>query len=291
VLIGEQQFEAAEGVYEELSRNPAVHEKALVGLATARSEEQDYRGVLPYAEEALKIDPDQVDAQSLEGEALRRLHRYDEAKVPYRHLTSLPGGQVTGWVGLGRVARAQKDEAEAERDFQRARAAAPGDITAAYFAAGKNIDGFLSNYARRRNLSATDLSTLAGLSAADGRLDYAIAFYQKALAKDPEYVPARVGLAQVLGTAHRYDESIKILNQLRQEFPGDSKIILTLARVLSYARRYDESGRCTWNSSRQTLRTLCRAKRWLGSPPGANRCVCPARTTQSSILLQWMTSS
>jgi tetratricopeptide (TPR) repeat protein len=222
VLIGEQDFEAAEGLYQGLSRNPAVRGKALVGVATGYSQEQDYREVLPYAEAALKIDPDQAEALTLEGEALRRLHRYDEAKVAFRHLTSLPGGQVTGWVGLGRVARAQNDEAEAERDFQRAHAAEPG-ITAAYFAAGKNVDAFLSNFARRHNLSAADLSTLAGLSAADGRFDYAIAFYQKALARDPEYVSARIGLAQVLGTAHRYDESIKILNQLRQEFPGDSK--------------------------------------------------------------------
>jgi tetratricopeptide (TPR) repeat protein len=99
----------------------------------------------------------------------------------------------------------------------------------------------LSKYAARHNLSAVDLNTVAGLCAADGRLDYEIAFYQKALAADPEYFSARIGLAQALSTAHRYDESIKILRQLRHEFPGDSKVILTLARALSYARRYDES--------------------------------------------------
>jgi predicted Zn-dependent protease len=44
VLIGEQQFEAAEGVYLGLSKSPAVREKALIGLATARSMEQDYSG-------------------------------------------------------------------------------------------------------------------------------------------------------------------------------------------------------------------------------------------------------
>jgi len=241
VLIGEQDFEAAEGVYQGLSKNPSVREKALVGLATARFQEQDYREVLPYAEAALKMDPDQVDALSLEGEALRRLSRYDEAKEPFRRLTSLLGGQVAGWIGLGRLARARNDEVDADRDFQRARAADPNDLTAAYLAAGRNIDGFLSKYAARHNLSAGDLNTLAGLCASDGRLDYAIAFYQKALAADPEYFPARIGLAQVLSTAHRYDESIKILGQLRQEFPGDSKVILALARVLSYARRYDES--------------------------------------------------
>src|SRR6516162_5759332 len=137
VLIGEQDFEAAEGVYQGLSKNPSVREKALVGLATARSQEQDYREVLHYAEAALKMDPDQVDALSLEGEALRRLSWYDEAKEPFRRLTSLLGGQVAGWIGLGRLARARNDEVDADRDFQRARAADPNDLTAAYFAAGR----------------------------------------------------------------------------------------------------------------------------------------------------------
>jgi tetratricopeptide (TPR) repeat protein len=243
VLIGEQQFEAAEGVYQRLSRNPNVREKALVGLATARFQEQDYRGVLPYADAALEIDPDQVDALNLRGESLRMLHRYDEAKGPFRRLTMLPGSQKAGWIGLGRLARAQNDELTAERCFRRAQASDPSDITAAYYAAGKNIAGFLSNYVSRHNLGAAELSTLAGLCASDGYIDYAIALYQKVLSKDPEYFSARMGLAQVLSTAHRYNESIEILTRLREEFPGDSKIILTLARVLSYARRYEESRR------------------------------------------------
>jgi hypothetical protein len=110
VLIGEQDFEAAEGVYQGLSKNPVVREKALVGLATARSLEQDYRGGLAYADAALEINPDQVDALNLRGESLRMLHRYDEAKGPFRRLTVLPGGQKGGWIGLGRLARAQNDE-------------------------------------------------------------------------------------------------------------------------------------------------------------------------------------
>ena len=241
VLIGEQQFEPAEGVYLGLSKSPAVHEKALVGLATARSLEQDYSGVLPYTDAVLKIDPDQIDALNMWGEALRRLRRYDEAKEPFQRLTSIPGGQRVGWIGLGRVARSQNDDVTAERFFRRAQASDPSDITAAYFAAGKLIDSFLSTYPRRHNLGAADLSTLAGVCASDGRIEDAISFYQKALAKDPEYFPARIGLAEVLGTAHRYDDSIKILNRLRQEFPGDSKILITLARELSYARRFDQS--------------------------------------------------
>jgi tetratricopeptide (TPR) repeat protein len=199
----------------------------------------------------LKIDPDQIDALNMRGEALRRLLRYDEAKQPFQRLTSIPGGQPAGWIGLGRIARSQNDDVTAEHCFLRAQASDPSDITAAYFAAGKQIDSFLSTYPRRHNLGAAELSTLAGVCASDGRIDYAISFYQKALAKDPEYFPARIGLAEVLGTAHHYDESIEILSRLHQEFPGDSKILISLARELSYARRYDDSRQVyLWNSSR-----------------------------------------
>jgi len=60
-------------------------------------------------------------------------------------------------------------------------------------------------------VTAADLNTLAGLYAEDGHLDSAITVYQAALAKDPEYFPARIALAQVLATDHRYSESIDLL--------------------------------------------------------------------------------
>src|SRR5258707_3937243 len=92
-----------------------------------------------------------------------------------------------------------------------------------------------------RDLTAADLTALAGLYAEDGHLDSAIPGYQAALAKDPDYFPARIAIAQALTTAHRYDESIELLSRLNDEFPDDAKIILSLARVLSWSRRYDDA--------------------------------------------------
>ena len=93
----------------------------------------------------------------------------------------------------------------------------------------------------RRNLPVAEMTTLAGLYESDGRLDSAIAIYQAALAKDSEYFPARMRLAEALAGARRYDESIKLLTQLRDEFPDDAKIILALARVLSWSQRFNDS--------------------------------------------------
>jgi hypothetical protein len=50
VLIAEQRYEAAEGEYRALSRNPAAKQKALIGLANCRSLEKDYQAVLPFTD-------------------------------------------------------------------------------------------------------------------------------------------------------------------------------------------------------------------------------------------------
>src|SRR5262249_32258681 len=120
VLIAEQRYEAAEGEYRVLAKNPAAKQKALIGLANCRLLEKDYQTVLPFADAVLETHPDQIEALVLRGEALRSLRRYDEATTLFRHLSTLPGGHRDGWIGLGRLARAQKDEGSAKEYFRRA---------------------------------------------------------------------------------------------------------------------------------------------------------------------------
>jgi tetratricopeptide (TPR) repeat protein len=243
VLIAEQQYEAGEAEYRPLTTKPGARQRALIGLATSRLLEKDFQAVLPYADAVLRSDPEQIEALNLRAEALLRLHRYDEAKEDFRRLSTLSGGRLSGWIGLGRLARAQKDETNAAGYFRRAQESDSRDIRTRYLLAGKHAPetGFVQSMVSSRGVTVADLNTLAGLYAEDRHLDSAITVYQAALAKDPEYFPARIGLAQVSATAHRYGESIELLTQLHGEFPDNAKIILSLARVLSWSRRIDDA--------------------------------------------------
>jgi tetratricopeptide (TPR) repeat protein len=243
VLIAEQQYEMAEAEYRSLAKKPGARQRAFIGLATCRFLEKDFPAVLPYADAVLNTNPEQTEALALRAEALRRLHRYDEAKEDFRRLSLLPSSRASAWIGLGRLARAQKDEASAEAYFRRVQRSDSGEIRARYLLAGENATepSFVRGMVASRGMTATDLNTLAELYAEDGHLDSAITVYQAALTKDPEYFPARIALAQVLATDHRYGESIDLLTRLHDEFPDNAKIVLSLARVLSWSRRYDDA--------------------------------------------------
>jgi predicted Zn-dependent protease len=243
VLVAEQRYEAAEGKYRALAENPSARRQALTGLATSRLLEKDYHAVLPITSVLLQTDPNQVEALDLRAEAFRALRRYDEAEAIFSHLSTLIGGRRLGWIGLGRAARAQKDESSAKEYFRRAQESGPKDITLRYLIAGDHAAEavFAHEIIAQRGLTAAELTALAGLYSSDGHLDAAIAIYQAGLTKDPDYFPAQIELAEVLATAHRYDESIELLTRLRDDFPGDAKIALSLARVFSWSRRYDRS--------------------------------------------------
>lgn len=243
VLIAEEQYEAGEAEYGPLTKKPGARRRALIGLATSRLLEKDFQAVLPYADAVLRSDPKQIEALNLRAEALWRLNRYDEAKEEFRRLSTLSGGRLSGWIGLGRLARAKKDETSAEGYFRRAQESDSRDIRTRYLLAGKHAreTGIVQSMVASRGVTVADLNTLAGLYADDRHLDSAITVYQAALAKDSEYFPARIGLAQAFATARRYGESIELLTQLHGEFPDNAKIILSLARVLSWSRRIDDA--------------------------------------------------
>jgi tetratricopeptide (TPR) repeat protein len=243
VLVAEQQYEAADAQYRLLTKAPRARQPALIGLATSHLAAQDFQGVLPFTDEVLNSDPNQVEALTLRAEALRRLHRYDDAKRDFRRLTTLTSGRVSGWIGLGRIAHAQKDDQSAEAHFRRAHESDPVNIKARYLLARQQATGAGSVHeiVGPGVSTAPELNSLADVYAADGSLDSAITTYRAALEKDPNYFPAQIGLAQTLASAHRYDQSLDLLTRLRAEFPDDAKIMLTLARVLSWSRRYDQA--------------------------------------------------
>jgi tetratricopeptide (TPR) repeat protein len=78
------------------------------------------------------------------------------------------------------------------------------------------------------------------LTAAGGDYREAVVIYQAALDQDPQCFPARLELAELLGIDHQYGHSLAMLQSLAADFPGNSKILISLARVLAWSKHYDQ---------------------------------------------------
>lgn len=97
------------------------------------------------------------------------------------------------------------------------------------------------NHLRNTTRSPEVLSTWGALYARAGAHGPAGDCYLAALELDPEYFPARLGLAEISASRQEYAASLDELDALLRDLPQTSKLLLTQARVLSWARRYAES--------------------------------------------------
>lgn len=67
--------------------------------------------------------------------------------------------------------------------------------------------------------------------------------YRQALRQDPEFLPAQLGLAELLGWTKQYDESVKLSRQILAVHPDNRAARLNLARVLSWKGQREEAVR------------------------------------------------
>jgi tetratricopeptide (TPR) repeat protein len=139
---------------------------ASLSLGAARLELNEPLKAIPALERAVKLDPSNVNARGLLAGALLSQGRAKEAAVHYRKLTSLTPGDPKAWHGLG-----QAYEALAEQAFN--------ELT-------KTSEG-----------SAEWLSLVAESRIARRQFRSAFFFFKQALSKNPDFLPARMGIAVV----------------------------------------------------------------------------------------------
>jgi len=239
-LVSSERYEEAEGLYRLLLLTAPDNKRILLYQAALRQMRKDFAGALGTVERFLAGAPGDPEGMRLKAEALEGLGRHREALEAYGKAAG--DDKIRLLIAQGKIYRKLGDEGEARRFFEEALGLAPRDVEARFHAAWTKVrdKDFL-----RSLLAATERpaerTAWAGLYATHGFYDQAILLYQDALRRDPDYFPARIGLAETTGMDQRWDESVRLYEGLAAEFPGNSKIAIGLARVLGWARRYGES--------------------------------------------------
>ena len=165
--------------------------------------------------ERLAEAPTDAGAARFLSRILRQQERLDEAQaVLERALEGYQGERIDEGslrLELGRILALRGDPARAFSQLAQARRQAP-DLFEAGF--------------------------LAGLVAAQlGNLDYASDAYVEVLGVRPDFVPARLGLAEVLERRGRCGEAVDVLEEGRRLRPGDRRLDGPVARLRSACSR------------------------------------------------------
>ncbi|OPY72943.1 MAG: tetratricopeptide repeat protein [Syntrophorhabdus sp. PtaU1.Bin058] len=239
-----QQYERAEGAYRKLLLKDRKDIDALLGLAALKLREKDFEASAAYAGQVLSIDPKNPGALQVKGKALIFLKRFNESRETYTLLTGLKGNEVRGYLGIGNAFFREKDYGKAKEAFNKALESGKDDIEARFYAAGFDTlreNTFIERLREGERHNPARLTAWADLYSQYGYFGIAIQLLRDALNDDPEYLPAKIALAQTLGINLQYAQSIKTYEELEKDFPDSSKILIEHARVLGWSKKYNDS--------------------------------------------------
>ena len=234
VYASAQQYEKAEGLYRKLLLKNPNNTDALLGLATLKLWEKDFEPSVAFADQVLSTDPGNHEALAVKGKALIFLKRFDGARDTYLLLARVKGNEAQGYLGVGNAYLHEKNFEKAKDSFRNALQAAPDNIEAGFYAAGFHV-------LQDKKHNPSRLTAWANLYVQHGYFGAAIGLLRDALNNDPEYFPAKIALAQVLGINLQYAQSIETYEELTKDFPDSSKILIEHARVLGWSKQYRDS--------------------------------------------------
>lgn len=244
LLLSADRLEEAEQHYERWSREAPTVEAPMLGLVRVRLKEKDFAAAVARCDALLTLRPDHPLAMRLKADALVGLRRAADAAQIWRQLGLVPGSQVDAELALGRIARQNKNAAEAETHFAAAWRLDPTRPAARFFAANASApkDDILRGAMEAASPDqAAALVEWAGLYAEAGDFGRAVRSLQTARTADCDYFPAWLQLAEFLAIDAQFDASLKEFADLKKIMPGNRQILLGEARALAWSRRYEEA--------------------------------------------------
>lgn len=191
----------------------------------------DARGAVEHYGAAARLDPDSPAAWLGVAKARRALGDAEAAVAAYEAALRAAPSSPAAHHGLGMLYRDQGRAAAAEH-LARARQLKDATVAAR--------DPLMAEIAAL-DRSAAGLTRRALQLARAGRTDRAIAVLLEAAARDPEFLPARVHLVELLAMSGRYEESEAHYRAAMAVNPNAQLVRLNHARSLIRQQRLEEA--------------------------------------------------
>ena len=208
-------------------------------LAAAVSNPELFKNAQEQAEEVLKIEPSNVEARILLGNALGGQKENDKSIRELGKALSADPGNLRASTSLGLALMRSGDAAGAERTFRDACVKYP-DATkahlalATFLAASKRFQEAESEYRFAFNLAPADpacLNPLVSFYLSTKRAGDAEKVLKEAISKKPDAREPRWGMALFYLQQGLTDKAIEALQEVLKASPGDRQALLRLAEI------------------------------------------------------------
>lgn len=210
-------------------------------------------------EALLRDNPNDLNARRILGRIYTRLigdtqqgkvneNMLQKAIEQYSKIVDQQPKDLDSWLTLGRLYKVSQNSVESEKAFQKALAVDPENeeamtgLAMVYSDLGdsKRASELLQKVAEK----SPNLRTLTSLAGAYEQMrDYALASetLKKAMTLAPDNANLKRALAENLLRAERYDESLKLYEELVADEPKDVESFLRISQIYRQMRKFDKS--------------------------------------------------
>jgi tetratricopeptide (TPR) repeat protein len=239
LLAASQRYQEAEILYQNYLAQGMVDARILSALAQIKMQSKDFYAALEILDQLLLLAPQRPSYRLLQADSLYLAEDYDGALQAYALLPTTHKYAAKAWVGRGKCALKLNRQQEAKCAFSAALQVDPNNVSAQYYLAA--LEGRDVVSLPLEGLQSADYEEWATLYVEKGRSKAAKQLFERILASDPAYFPARMGLAEVLSGQEHFAAALAIYFDLLSTFPLNGKIMLAIARVYSWAKNYQLS--------------------------------------------------
>ncbi len=210
-----------------------------IALGTRSGNPEYFKLAQESAEAALTVDPSNIKAIILLGNAYAGQNEIDKSMQEYEKALSLDPTNLQATLNLAAAHLQKNDLHQAEIHFNKALEDHPDSIEAhlaivPYYSSTNNPQQVKAHIEKAFELNPADprsLSTFVNFYLSEGKIDEAENVLKEAISREPEVLEPRLGLVRFYLQQGRIDDEITALNGLLEAFPGNASAQLRLAEI------------------------------------------------------------